>query len=54
MEIGKVNEPRIEPYIAPEDIRYASSGFLRTMLKEDIDVELHDMISYELFERRGL
>ena len=54
MEIGKVNEPRIEPYIAPEDIPYASVGFLRQLLKEDLDVELHDMISYELFERRGL
>ncbi len=54
MEIGKVNEPRIEPYIAPEDIRYASAHYLRQLLKEDLDVELHDMISYELFERRGL
>ena len=53
-EIGKVNEPRIEPYIAPEDIPYASVGFLRRLLKEDLDVELHDMISYELFERRGV
>ena len=49
-----MNEPRIEPYIAPEDIRYASVGFLRRLLKEDLDVELHDMISYELFERRGV
>ena len=53
-EIGKVNAPRIEPYIAPEDICYASTGYLRQLLKEDLDVELHDMIFYELFERRGL
>ena len=49
-----MNAPRIEPYIAPEDIRYASTGYLRQLLKEDLDVELHDMIFYELFERRGL
>ena len=49
-----MNAPRIEPYIAPEDIRYASASYLRQLLKEDLDVELHDMISYELFERRGL
>jgi len=47
-----MNEPRIEPYIAPEDIQYASTGFLRQLLKEDLDVEIHDMISYELFEKR--
>jgi hypothetical protein len=49
-----MNAPRIEPYIAPEDICYASTGYLRQLLKEDLDVELHDMIFYELFERRGL
>ena len=36
-----------------DDIRRASSNYLRSCLKEDIDVELHDTISYELFEVRG-
>ena len=35
-----------------EEIRNASSSKLRSILKEDIDVDLHDMISYELFEVR--
>ena len=35
-----------------EEIRRASSSKLRSLLKEDIDVDLHDMISYELFEVR--
>ena len=35
-----------------QDIREASSNYLRSLLKEDIDVELHDMIFYELFEVR--
>ena len=35
-----------------EQIRRASSSKLRSLLKEDIDVDLHDMISYELFEVR--
>ncbi len=39
--------------LTPEDVRNASSTFLRRCLKEDIDVELHDTISYELFEVRG-
>ena len=39
--------------LTPEDVRNASSTFLRSCLKEDIDVDLHDMISYELFEVRG-
>ena len=30
-----------------EEIRRASSSKLRSLLKEDIDVDLHDMISYE-------
>ena len=34
------------------DIREASSNYLRSLLKEDIDVELHDMITKELFEVR--
>ena len=35
-----------------EEIRRASSSKLRKLLKEDLDVELHDMISKELFEVR--
>ena len=38
--------------LKPEQIRNASSRKLRSYLKEDIDVDLHDMISYELFEVR--
>ena len=33
-------------------IRRASNAELFSLLKEDIDVDLHDMISYELFEVR--
>ena len=39
--------------LTQEDVRKASSKFLRSCLKEDIDVDLHDTISYELFEVRG-
>ena len=35
-----------------KDIREASSNYLRSLLKEDIDVELHDMVTKELFEIR--
>ena len=35
-----------------EEIRKASSRKLRSLLKEDIDVDLHDMIFHELFEIR--
>ena len=35
-----------------EEIRRASSSKLQNVAKEDIDVDLHDMISYELFEVR--
>ena len=38
--------------LTPEQIRNASSSKLRSYLREDIDVNLHDMISYELFEVR--
>ena len=38
--------------LTPEQIRKASNSKLRNYLKEDIDVDLHDMISYELFEVR--
>ena len=34
------------------DIRSASDNWLRAWLKEDLDPEMHDMISYELFEIR--
>ena len=30
-----------------QDIREASSNYLRSLLKEDIDVELHDMVKIE-------
>ena len=35
-----------------EEIRRASNKKLRSLLKEDIDVDLHDMISKELYEVR--
>ena len=35
-----------------QDIREASSNYLRSLLKEDIEVELHDMVTKELFEVR--
>ena len=35
-----------------QDIRELSSNYLRSLLKEDIDVELHDMVTKELFEIR--
>ena len=38
--------------LPPEQIRNATRTKLRSYLKEDIDVDLHDMISYELFEVR--
>ena len=36
--------------ITNEEIRRASNRKLRSLLKEDLDVELHEMISKELFE----
>ena len=36
-----------------EEVCRASNSKLRKLLKEDLDVELHDMISKELFEVRG-
>ena len=36
-----------------QDIRELSSNYLRSLLKEDIDVELHDMVTKELFEVRA-
>ena len=38
--------------LTPDEIRQASTSKLRSYLQEDIDVNLHDMISYELFEVR--
>ena len=35
-----------------QDIRELSSNYLRSLLKEDIDVELHDIVTKELFEIR--
>ena len=47
-----VGDRTMEINLTPEQIRNASSSKLRSYLKEDIDVDLHDMISYELFEVR--
>ena len=35
-----------------DEVRRASNSKLRNLLKEDLDVEVHDMISKELFEVR--
>ena len=35
-----------------EEIRRASNSKLRNLLKEDLPVEIHDMVSKELFEVR--
>ena len=35
-----------------DEVRKASNSKLRNLLKEDLDVDLHDMISKELFEGR--
>ena len=40
-----------------QDIRAASSNYLRSLLKEDLDVYVHDMIEKELYiryERRSI
>ena len=34
-----------------QDIRELSSNYLRSLLKEDIDVELDDMVTKELYIR---
>ena len=34
-----------------QDIREASTNYLRACLKEDIDVTTHDMINKELYTR---
>ena len=41
-----------EENLTYQDIREASTNYLRSLLKEDIDVELHDMVTKELFEIR--
>ena len=41
-----------EEKLSYQDIREATSNYLRSLLKEDIDVELHDMVTKELFEIR--
>ena len=38
--------------ITYDDIRHASDNWLRAWLKEDLDPDIHDMITYELFEIR--
>ena len=38
--------------LSHDEVRRASNSKLRNLLKEDLDVDLHDMISYELFEVR--
>ena len=46
-EIGNMNEFNL----THSQIRQASTTKLRKILKEDIDVELDDMINYELYIR---
>jgi len=41
-----------EENLTYQDIRELSSNYLRSLLKEDIDAELHDMVTKELFEVR--
>ena len=40
-----------EEKLTYQDIREASTNYLRSLLKEDIDVELHDMVTKELYVR---
>ena len=40
-----------EENLTYQDIREASTNYLRSLLKEDIDVELHDMVTKELYVR---
>ena len=37
-----------------EKIQKASTSYLRKCLQEDLDVDIHDMITKELFEVREL
>ena len=41
-----------EENLTYQDIREASTNYLRSLLKEDIDVDLHDMVTKELLEVR--
>ena len=47
--IGVINVK--EENLTYQDIREASSNYLRSLSKEDIDVELQDMIDKELYIR---
>ena len=40
-----------EENLTYQDIREASTNYLRSLLKEDIDVELHHMVTKELYVR---
>ena len=40
-----------EENLTYQDIRELSTNYLRSLLKEDIDVELHDMVTKELYVR---
>ena len=40
-----------EENLTYQDIMEASSNYLRSLLKEDIVVELHDMVTKELYVR---
>ena len=40
-----------EEKLTYQDIREASTNYLRSLLKEDIDVEVDDMINKELYIR---
>ena len=40
-----------EENLTYQDIREASSNYLRSLLKEDIPVELNDMVTKELYVR---
>ena len=41
----------LKHYMTLQDIRAASSNYLRACLKEDLDVYVHDMIDKELYIR---
>ena len=40
-----------EENLTIDEIRGASTNYLRACLKEDLDVEVHDMIDKELYVR---
>ena len=40
-----------EENLTYQDIRELSTNYLRSLLKEDIDVELNDMVTKELYVR---